>query len=137
MSIQILVTFRETGVEKQFLLFAFHPKATRSIYRQVFWLIQFRLPSHFTFRVTVAGGAGTIIGFTAAGTAPGFLSTVRFTGHGIPYSLRPEWFRPEHLKSSGKYTYYYYNMNSVTILTGFTAIRRFAHENPAVILRQE
>ena len=52
--------------------------------RQVFWLILFRLPSHFTFCVTVAGGAGTIIGFTAAGTAPGFLQPFGLQVTGFP-----------------------------------------------------
>jgi len=63
MSIQILVTFRETGVEKQFLLFAFHPKATRSIYRQVFWLILFRLPSRVQLPVSCQPFGLQVTGF--------------------------------------------------------------------------
>jgi hypothetical protein len=72
----ILVTTKKARVESnQVLLFAFHPKATRSINRQVFWLILFWPPSHFTISVTVARDAKTISGFTAAGTAPGFISS--------------------------------------------------------------
>ena len=53
------------------------PESYEVCYRQVFWLILFWLPSHFTFSVTVAGYAKTYVGFTAAGTAPVF--------HGIPF----------------------------------------------------
>jgi hypothetical protein len=56
------------------------PESYEVCYRQVFWLILFWLPSHFTKSVTVAGYAKTFIGFTAAGTAPVF--------HGIPFSLQ-------------------------------------------------
>jgi len=62
--------------------------------RQVFWLILFWLPSHSTLSVTVAGYARTIVGFTAAGTAPGF--------NGIPSSHGSESIRSENLKSRYK-----------------------------------
>ncbi len=48
------------------------PESYEACYRQVFWLILFWLPSHFTLSLTVAGYAKTLAGLTAAGTAPDF-----------------------------------------------------------------
>lgn len=56
---------------KDFIL-CLSPESYEACYRQVFWLVLFRLPSHLTWSLTVAGFAGTLAGLTAAGTAPVF-----------------------------------------------------------------
>jgi len=62
-------------------------------------LLAHPVPAAFPFHILCNSGGGCRNNYRiySCGYSSRFPATVRFTGHGIPYSLRPERFRPEHL----------------------------------------
>lgn len=76
--------------EERSLFLAFHPKATNSICRQVFWLVRFLSAFPTAVRQSVAKGMSeTLKGLTATGIAPEF-HNIMITGFPFPYWVNPD-----------------------------------------------